>query len=229
LRHLTDFEIARIRLLTENSVDFCLIEPTENGLKKSIMDATFTVRKYLYDQNIHDYSQQLQGPAHRIQINARFVNIGSEKMTVCSLYRPVTKNGDPRIWFSGLPNYSNPSDIIALIAYDGILNVINISQIDIEQALVSDFLNPIKELVGSINRDEYDIAMELLWKIRKIAKLPVPSLLSADTSVGRTLEHALGIPINSSRKPDYKGIELKSYRSKKKNRKKLKRRITSLV
>ena len=44
---------------------------------------------------------------------------------------------------------------------------------------------------------------------------PIPSLLDADTSVGRTLETALNIPINSSKQPDYKGIELKSYRSKK--------------
>lgn len=50
---------------------------------------------------------------------------------------------------------------------------------------------------------------------------PIPSMVAADTSVGRTLETALGIDINSSKKPDYKGIELKSFRSSRTNRKNL--------
>jgi MvaI/BcnI restriction endonuclease family protein len=45
--------------------------------------------------------------------------------------------------------------------------------------------------------------------------------LNADTAIGRTLETLLGININSSKKPDYKGIELKSYRDKRGNRKNL--------
>jgi len=49
----------------------------------------------------------------------------------------------------------------------------------------------------------------------------VLSMVDADTSVGRTLETALGIDINSSKKPDYKGIELKSFREKRGNRKTL--------
>jgi hypothetical protein len=49
----------------------------------------------------------------------------------------------------------------------------------------------------------------------------VPAMLKADTAIGRTLETLLGIDINSSKKPDYKGIELKSYRDKRGNRKNL--------
>ena len=49
----------------------------------------------------------------------------------------------------------------------------------------------------------------------------VPAMLNADTAVGRTLETLLGIDINSSKKPDYKGIELKSYRDSRGNRKNL--------
>jgi hypothetical protein len=58
--------------------------------------------------------------------------------------------------------------------------------------------------------------------LRKIASLgPIPSMVAADTSVGRTLESVLGIQINSSKHPDYKGIELKSFRSSRTNRKNL--------
>ncbi len=47
MRKLTTLEIERIKLLTEKSVELCLIEPTETGLEKSIMDATGSVRTYL--------------------------------------------------------------------------------------------------------------------------------------------------------------------------------------
>ena len=57
--------------------------------------------------------------------------------------------------------------------------------------------------------------------LKKIAGNPIPSMVNADTSVGRTLETALGIDINSSKLPDYKGIELKSFRANKGNRKNL--------
>jgi hypothetical protein len=44
MRQLTTLEINRIKLLTEKSVELCLIEPTGTGLEKSIMDATGSVR-----------------------------------------------------------------------------------------------------------------------------------------------------------------------------------------
>ena len=37
--------------------------------------------------------------------------------------------------------------------------------------------------------------------------------LNADTAIGREVETLLGIDMNASREPDYKGIELKSFRS----------------
>ena len=40
----------------------------------------------------------------------------------------------------------------------------------------------------------------------------MPAEVDADTAVGRAIETALGIQINSSKSPDYKGIELKSSR-----------------
>ena len=82
-------------------------------------------------------------------------------------------------------------------------------------------LNPLKELIHEINGVESVVSNELLLMLRGIARNPVPSLINADTSVGRTLETALGIGINSSKKPDYKGIELKSYRRREGNRKTL--------
>ncbi|MBK7468165.1 MAG: MvaI/BcnI restriction endonuclease family protein [Saprospiraceae bacterium] len=222
MRQLTPIEINSINLLTEKSVEICLIEPTRTGLDKSIMDATGSVRTYLKANNIHDFEFQKQGQEYKIQIDSFL--IGSKELinSVSSLYRPITKKGDPRIWFKGLGAYSKANDILGIIAFDKKLYVLNITQIDLHKLIESKISNPLQELVNEINQISNEVAEELLMLLNKIsAKGPVPALLQADTAIGRTLETLLGIDINSSKKPDYKGIELKSYRDKRGNRKNL--------
>ena len=221
MRRLSNFEEQNLKVLTENSVSLTLIEPTETGLKKSIMDATGTVRNYLKKNGFHDYDVQAQGPESKVIIDAIIYGENSVFNSRTSLYRPKTKKGDPRIWFSGLTKHSNANDILALICFDGNIHILNITQLSVEQLLKSSLLNPLKELIQEINGVENAIANELLAMLRKIAGSPIPSMVDADTSVGRTLETALGIDINSSRLPDYKGIELKSFRAKRGNRKNL--------
>lgn len=56
---------------------------------------------------------------------------------------------------------------------------------------------------------------ELLEKLRLLAEKGIlKSVMEepADTAIGRTLETALGIQINSRKEPDYNGIELKAFR-----------------
>ncbi len=222
MRQLTPIEIERLKLLTENSVEVTLIEPTANGLSKSIMDATGAVRAYLKRNNIHDYEQQKQGPENKVLISSSFLSDSFVSESSASLYRPNTKKGDPRIWFKGLNAYSSPNDILAILNFDEKLYVINISKIDIYELLNGYANNPLKEIVNSINSTSREIAEELLLLLKNIAaRGPVPALLQADTAIGRTLETLLGISINSSRKPDYKGIELKSFRENRGNRKNL--------
>ena len=222
MRQLTKIEIERIKILTENSIELCLIEPTETGLQKSIMDATGSVRFFLKSKNIHDFAFQNQGPESKIQITSKLITSSKFENSIASLYRPNTKNGDPRIWFKGLGNYSKANDILGIIEFEEILYVLNITQIDLSQLLISSTTNPLKELVNEINHTSNKVADELLVLLNKISSRgPVPAILKADTAIGRTLETLLGIEINSSKKPDYKGIELKSYRDKKGNRKNL--------
>ena len=47
----------------------------------------------------------------------------------------------------------------------------------------------------------------------------IKSKVNSDTGIGRALESLLGIEMNSSKNPDYKGIELKSFRDSRNNRK----------
>lgn len=222
MRQLTTLEINRIKLLTEKSVELCLIEPTGTGLEKSIMDATGSVRTYLKANNIHDFELQKQGQESKIHITSFFISSDSLVNSVASLYRPNTKKGDPRIWFKGLGSYSKSNDILGIIAFESNLYVLNITQLDLHKLIDSKISNPLQDLVNEINQISNEVADELLILLNKIAaKGPVPAMLQADTAIGRTLETLLGIDINSSKKPDYKGIELKSYRDKRGNRKNL--------
>jgi hypothetical protein len=222
VRKLTDAEQEKIKLLTKNQVSLTLIEPTKNGLKKSIMDATGSVRSYLKSENIHDYELQKQGTESKIMILA-VIHTGFKTIkSQASLYRPSTKKGDPRIWFYDLPKVAEPNDIIAITYFDSQFQVFNLTKLDIRKFIKSSILNPFQELINAINTIENEVAFELLAMLKKIANAgPIPSMVDADTSVGRTLETALGIDINSSKQPDYKGIELKSFRNSRTNRKNL--------
>lgn len=222
MRALTEAEQSKIKILTKNQVSLSLIEPTETGLKKSIMDATGSVRSFLKENNIHDYDIQGQGPENKVQIEALIYQDFQVIHSTASLYRPQTKKGDPRIWFSGLTKISNPNDLIAMIFYSGSFHIFNLTYLNVEALLNSNLINPLKELILEISGKANETAFELLAMLRKVASAgPIPSMVAADTSVGRTLETALGININSSKQPDYKGIELKSFRSSRKNRKNL--------
>lgn len=220
MRQLSSVEINRVKLLTENSVELTLIEPTKTGLSKSIMDATGSVRNYLKEKLVHNYELQKQGPENKIQIAANLLTDEGLISSVASLYRPFTKKGDPRIWFKGLTNYAEANDILGIVEFGKVLYVLNISKLDLKKLLETKRTNPLQELVREVNKVSNKVADELLLKLKKIAaKGFVPALLNADTAIGRTLEHLLGIPMNSAKTPDYKGIELKSARENKGTRK----------
>ncbi len=220
MRKLTDSEQNKIKVLTKNQVSLALIEPTENGLKKSIMDATGSVRSFLKENNTHDYDIQGQGEANKVQINTLIYHDYQVIRSTASLYRPKTKKGDPRIWFSGLTKIANPNDIIAITFFDNCFHIFNLTRLDINALIDSALTNPFKELIFAINFEESEIAIELLNKLKLIAGQGfVKSVINSDTGIGRTIELLLGIEMNSSKSPDYKGIELKSFRDSRNNRK----------
>lgn len=223
MRKLSLEEQTRLNALTKNSVSFTLIEPTKTGLGKGILDATGPVRAYLKRVNAHNYDLQGTGAKENgVKINSIIHLVSKIKKTTASLYRPNAKGrgGDPRIWFYGLHNYVNPNDVIALIYFDNKIQLINVTQIDIPAFFSANYPNSIKELITEIRDFENSVSDELLGKLRVIAQNGfVKSLVNHDTGVGRTLEDLLGIEMNSSKSPDYKGIELKSFRGSRANRK----------
>lgn len=222
MRKLTNEEISRVKELSNNSIPFTLIEPTKTALEKSIIDATAPVRLFLQEQNIHDYNSQQQGTENKINIEETFILTKDEQIkSNTSLYRPNTKKGDPRIWFKNLPKYSNANDIFAITYLNSCIYLFNITQLDILEILKGED-SPIKKLAKSFLDNSNNIADELLGKLREIVREgAIKAIRTGDTAIGHAIESALGIEQNSSKKPDYKGIELKSSRAQKITRKNL--------
>lgn len=218
LRQLSDAERQNLARLTSLALEATLIQPTATALVKSIMDATRPVRSFLRQVGLHDYDLQGTGAnEHGVQIDAILLGAKHETQTKASLYRPKAKGkgGDPRIWFYGLPEFAAPDDILALLKHEGGLLVVNLTRTDVGQALDRPIEGPLRDRLLALSRQASSVADELLNRLRSIARQgPVPSVMleRADTAIGRTLEHALGIQINSRKEPDYKGIELKSFR-----------------
>lgn len=94
------------------------------------------------------------------------------------------------------------------------LYVVNLTQVDIEKTYNSVLITPLKDLIKEVNTEAMSVANELTDLLRDIAKEWHPADVLADTGVGRAVETLLGIDMNCSKQPDYKGIELKSYREK---------------
>ncbi len=209
-----DIEIASSKILTKG-YDVAFLVPTETSMSKSIMDAHGSVRSFLNSADIHNYTNQKQGIKKTIEASFIF---NSDVITCkVSLYRPETKKGDPRIWIYGLNKYATPYNLIALIAVNSELFIVNCSNSE-------DLGYALSNILPSPSKQKSTISSELLEKLIVISDRGfIDTIKSGDTGVGMTLEHLLGISANSSKSPDYKGIELKSARvglNRKQNNKK---------
>lgn len=200
-----------LSIFAQTGVPVAFLVPTPTGYNKSIMDATSSVRELLKNANVHDYECQRQGTEAKAMIESFFVYPDGLQETVASVYRPMTKKGDPRIWFSRLTHYCNPCNLLALIIIECRIYVINLSN----EAIVSSLKRKgfVYDILLEAVCKKNLIAKELLSKIQLIHKQGfIPSITPGDPGVGDTLESALGINRNNLRSPDYKGIELKATR-----------------
>jgi len=188
--------------------------PTATGLEKSIMDATAEIREFMLLNGLHDYSKQGQGKDHRVLLGTTLLSQGRVEYTHTSLYRPNSKSGDPRIWIAGLKQFSSPHDLLAILASPNGIVAINCSQSDLNNVLDPSGMY-YKDILAPAAVTESEPAKELLEKMKEVAKLGyVQTKRIGDTGVGFTLETLLGIEANSSKSPDYRGIEIKSKRQR---------------
>lgn len=192
-------------------MDFGLLEPTETGLSKSILDATESFRDFLLLKGVHDYSIQGQGPDSKRLLNARLWGLdGATIDSQVSLYRPSTKKGDPRIWFSRLGQICAAREIILTIWHEGRLEVVNISRMGSPSKVLGQ-RTKLAELLMKLGSGRMSARNELLELLNGISQRGwIKAHKVGTTAVGHLLETELGISANSSRLPDFKGIEIKS-------------------
>jgi len=202
--------------LAQKGIEYSIFEPTQTGLKKAILDATQPVRTHFSLMSFHDYDSQLQQSKladHKVIKQAYFITPNKNIPSQISLYRPATKIGDPRMWFKGLGNYVSAGDQIATIIFEDAAYLVNISCYDLNQSVQED--DGIGQFLALYLRANSSAADELLAKLRIIATTPLRAHGDGDADIGNAVEAALGIEANSSKKPDYKGIEIKSGRTSK--------------
>jgi hypothetical protein len=201
----------------ERGIDVVFLVPTNTGIVKSIMDATIPVRQFLLRNGIHNYEEQSQGQEEKVAFPTFFVNSDSLVETTASLYRPVTKHGDPRIWFNGLKQYCRARNLLGIITNGEALYVLNLSKESVINSIRGG--GRAAEILEAIATNSNAIAMELLSKLKSIHRRGfVNTVVRGDTGIGMTLEQLLEISPNSAKTPDYKGIEIKSSRYKASNK-----------
>lgn len=221
MRPFTPFEKTNMEYLVNHNVKFTQVQVTATGLKKSILDATTPMRTYFKENNVHDYELQAQGPENKVTKKTYILTGGKVIESTTSMYRPVTKEGDPRLWVYRLKETTEADDIHAIIAQNpDELYIINLTKVDIPRFCETDIENPIRDLVKGLSDYADIVSEELLYRLLEFKGVWIDTNLRADTAIGRQVEALLGIDMNASREPDYKGIELKSFRSQRPNIKK---------
>jgi hypothetical protein len=211
-RPLTPDESANLAALNATGIHSALLFVTATGLHKSILDATEPMRSIFRESGVHDYAQQLKGQNHKVLKEAVILTDIGLKQAQLSLYRPVTKDGDPRMWFYGLKENAKPDDVFAIFVIAGRVHALNLTDVHLADSGVAS--PALTSFFAPLRYASQKIAEELLGLLRSLAcKGPIRAVCKGNTAIGRSIEDALGISINSSRAPDYKGIELKSGRS----------------
>ena len=210
----SDFPIEEaLELLTKHDLEVALLVPTPTGMAKSIMDATADLRDYLVERGYHDFNRQGQGQDAKVVRDAFFVEPSRLAPTQVSLYRPNTKNGDPRIWLGRATREQvTARNLLALLVLENRLYALNMSDPAVRRSLDEEG-SPAHRLASAMSKSQRAVAEELLGKIREIARLGfVKTMRTGATGIGMTLESLLGIKANANQSPDYKGIEIKAKR-----------------
>ena len=201
-----------VSYFSKKNIPICFISPTKTGLNKSILDAITPVKDALHEYKIHDFSRQQQGSEHKVIVNAKFVHEKTIRETKVSLYRPNTKDGDPRLWIYRLNDYCNENNLIGLIPDENEIYIVNASSKAILDS-INEESSPLGRLASKFHDQRSVVANELLSKLSEIESRGfIESLRNGTTGIGYTLEELLGIQENSSKHPDYKGIEIKASR-----------------
>jgi hypothetical protein len=168
------------------------------------------------ERGVHDYNAQGQGPENKVLLDAVIVANDGLRDVKLSCYRPMTKEGDPRFWPYLFSQFASADDVFAVFVHAGRVHFLNLTQSSLGADMRSRRETCAARFFAGIGNAAHAVADELLRLLREIANRgPLEAVCGGDTAIGRSIEAALGIDMNSRQAPDYRGIELKSYRSTK--------------
>ncbi len=122
------------KLFKDAGLDAEFLSPTPTGLEKDYMDSLTAHRGFLKEKNIHDYGKQGSGQQSKvfIDINVHWKNYFEQ--TQAALFK--TSRGDRRIRITGLKSrYAEKHDLIAFIETNGMLEIVNCSNTDLNAFL----------------------------------------------------------------------------------------------
>ena len=153
-------------LLGRYGIEAGFVIPTATAMGKGIMDATWPLREYLARTGFHDFRNQGQGATSKQVVPIHVIQSSGIVSGEMSMYRPETKNGDPRIWIYSLPKYASPDDLIALIVDGGQLFAVNSTRENLA-GLLADATSPLGQIAARLNTHA-PAAAELLKKLQNI-------------------------------------------------------------
>jgi hypothetical protein len=117
-----------VRFFSTRGLEAGYLVRTATGLGKSIMDAHTQLVGYMRRAELHDYAVQTKGAEGTIIVKTWLVKKDGLVETQSALYRPKTKPGDPRIWIDDLTKHAVPGNLLALLAHEGEIYVVNTSE-----------------------------------------------------------------------------------------------------
>ncbi|WP_028776105.1 MvaI/BcnI family restriction endonuclease [Shimazuella kribbensis] len=190
--------------------EFTLIRMTETMLKKSIIDASEGLRVILKENDIIDYDTLTQGEKEYRQITIISPAMIEERQV--SLYRPKTKQGDPRFWIYSFKSIVNSGDLVYFTVYSNKLVAIPLLEHECFEESIRSFFGDYDDTLVEELRKKISILKGIGWIESISPHKPNPK------DAGLTLEKALGVKPNNLITADYMGkIELKTKRLKTKN------------
>ena len=127
---LTTEEKANLAILEEKLGPLALLKLTDTALQKAYSDATKPVRDHFKSQGFHDYSKQEQEPGHKVHKKVTLYSGNKQIKSDASLYRPQTKDGDPRIRLGDLKKAALGGDTLALLASPEHLHAFNLTRLN---------------------------------------------------------------------------------------------------
>lgn len=145
MKQFTELELANQNYLNSCGVSFVTVRLTENILKHSIFDASLSIRAFLKEKGIHDFTNQINGQGAKRKIKTHILTFNRDLYSQTSLYRAGTR-GDCRMWFgSAVLPISDADDLYAITAINQELYIVNLSKINIESCYQTSFPSPIQQ------------------------------------------------------------------------------------